>query len=120
MGGKRKRSGVNGGPQLLHLPSPTHRDKENDAVAMVGRVGQGNSLHAPCLLNGVQCKALVDTGSTISILQPGVLPRESDGWLEGWTPTTVRLRTVTGQVASMLGRRRLEIQLGDCTIQHEL
>ncbi|CAL8406644.1 unnamed protein product [Arctogadus glacialis] len=47
----------------------------------IGRVGHANGLYLLCSIKGHPCWALVDTGSTISIVCPGVLPET------GWTPT---------------------------------
>ncbi len=43
----------------------------------LGRIGQSSSLHALCIVNGVHCKALMDTGSTVSIVQHGILHPKS-------------------------------------------
>ena len=40
----------------------------------IGRVGHAHGLYILCSIKGHPCWALVDTGSTISIVRPGVLP----------------------------------------------
>ncbi|CAL8370349.1 unnamed protein product [Boreogadus saida] len=47
----------------------------------MGRVGHAHGLYLLCSIKGHPCWALVDTGSTISIVRPVVLPQT------GWTPT---------------------------------
>lgn len=45
--------------------------------------------------NGTLCRALVDTGSTISLVGPGTLPGMSGRRLQVWKPTKVHITTVT-------------------------
>lgn len=57
--------------------------------------------------------ALVDTGSTVTLVRPDILP--------SWTvlqPTTVQLRTVTGERAPMKGKGLLSICVGGKTVLH--
>ena len=42
-------------------------------------------LYLLCSIKGHPCWALLDTGSTISIVRPGVLPET------GWTPTDCKI-----------------------------
>ncbi|MGH0170467.1 UNVERIFIED_CONTAM: hypothetical protein FKN15_058994 [Acipenser sinensis] len=58
---------------------------------------------------GVQCKAFVDTSSTISIVQPGVLPHMHVGQRD--SPHQGPPPTITGQIVPMMGRRCLKIKL---------
>ncbi|RXN00470.1 Myomodulin neuropeptides 1 [Acipenser ruthenus] len=87
--GKLWRGGVERGspscPPTLPLP--------DEAVAAVGCIGQDRSLYLPCALERVACQALVDMGSTISILRPGTLPPDTELDTLCWTPTKVYLRT---------------------------
>ena len=75
-------------------------------------------LHAPglyllCSVKGHPCWALVDTGSTISIVRPGVLPET------GWTPTDCKIRTVTEELAGMLGKIPLPVTVGNTETTHK-
>ncbi|KAK0155240.1 Integrin alpha-X [Merluccius polli] len=81
-----------------------------------GGVAQGLYLH--CRLDGRPCQALVDTGSTISLVRPGVLPGTTGALSGGWTATSGRLTTVTGQEAGMRGRKQLVVQVGDQEVVH--
>ncbi|RXM91541.1 hypothetical protein EOD39_21073 [Acipenser ruthenus] len=81
--------------------------------------GTGRSLYIQCQLNRFQLQALVDTRSTISLLRPGTLPTDKGGNLEAWHTTTARIKTVTGQVAPIHGKRVLQIHLGDRLLAHE-
>ncbi|MGH0152756.1 UNVERIFIED_CONTAM: hypothetical protein FKN15_064435 [Acipenser sinensis] len=51
-------------------PKPSPRQR----ILTVGRIGQGSNMHMPCTISGVQYTALVDTGATITLLIPGMLP----------------------------------------------
>ncbi|CAL8234494.1 unnamed protein product [Arctogadus glacialis] len=55
-------------------------------------------------------RVLVDTGSTISLVRPGVFPGTTGALSGGWTSTSVCLTTVTGQETRMMGRKRLAIR----------
>ncbi|RXM98681.1 hypothetical protein EOD39_12788 [Acipenser ruthenus] len=88
--GKLRRSGVERGPP----PCPPTFPLPDEALAAVGRIGQGRSLYLPCTLEGVACRDLVDTGSTIYILRPGTLPPDTELDTLCWTPTKVYLWTV--------------------------
>ena len=57
--------------------------------------------------------ASVDTGSAVTLMRPNILPT--------WTvlqPTTVQLRTVTGERAPMKGKGLLSICVGRKTVLH--
>jgi len=77
---------------------------------MVGRLGQARGLYMDCELDGQACRALVDTGSNITLVHPGVL-RGTKGTR---TPlrTAVQLRTVMEERASMEGTKPVHICVG--------
>ena len=80
---------------------------------MVGRTCVGDFCHVPVTIEGVPCSALVDTGSTVTLVRPDVVP--------GWTqlePTTVQLRTVTGGLAPMKGRGEMTLTVGGKAVRH--
>ncbi|KAJ8367111.1 hypothetical protein AAFF_G00330960 [Aldrovandia affinis] len=91
-GGAQQRS--RGG---LAPPSPEVDDiTVSEPTAVVGRAGDGDSCYVPVTIEGVPCSALVDTGSTVTLVRPDVVP--------GGTPvepTAVQLRTVTGELAPL-------------------
>lgn len=80
---------------------------------VVGRTTAGDFCHVPVQIEGVPCTALVDTGSTVTLVRPDVLP-------EGirLEPTTVQLRTVTGELTPMKGRGNLAIEVAGRTVHH--
>lgn len=71
----------------------------------------GNLCHIPVLVGNVSCSALVDTGSTATLVRPDVVPAGTV--LE---QTTVRLQTVTGQTAAMKGRGTFVFTVGGVTV----
>ena len=73
----------------------------------IGRVGHAHSLYLLCSVKGHPCWALVDTGSTISIVRPGVLPET------GWMLTDCKIRTVTGELAGMQWKLPLPVKVGN-------
>lgn len=87
---------------------------------LVGRLGHTKGLYLDCLVNDQPCRALVDTGSTISLIRPGVLPDTTGPLPSAWSPTSTQLMTVTGEKAAMRGKRRLSVAAGDKRLEHEL
>ena len=84
-----------------------------EPVVVVGRTCVGDFCHVPGTVEGVPCTALVDTGSTVTLVRPDVVP--------GWTqlePTTVQLRTVTGGLAPMKGRGEMTLTVGGEAVRH--
>lgn len=66
----------------------------------------------PC---DIPCTALVDTGSTVTLVRPDVVP--------DWTqlePTTVQLRTVTGGLAPMKGKGMLTLTVGGQAVHRQV
>ena len=84
----------------------------------LGRIGQAHGLYVDCDIDGVPVRALVDTGSTISIIRPGVLPNTDQPTPPGWVATKTRIATVTGEQASMRGRKALTVSIAGRTVQH--
>ena len=84
-----------------------------EPVVVVGRTCVGDFCHVPVTVEGVPCSALVDTGSTVTLVRPDIVP--------GWTqcePTTVQLRTVTGELAPMKGKGIMTLTVGGRTVRH--
>lgn len=52
------------------------RDREQDLV-MVGRTSISDFCHVPICIEGVPCTALVDTGSTVTVVRSEVVPVNS-------------------------------------------
>lgn len=64
-----------------------------------------------CWWENVSCSALVDSGSTATLVRPDVVPAGTV--LE---ETSVKLQTVTGQTASMKGRATFVFTLGGLAV----
>ncbi|XP_034081332.1 uncharacterized protein LOC117552165 [Gymnodraco acuticeps] len=95
------------------LRSPEEDDSTGvEPVVAVGRAG-GDSCYVPVDVEGVPCAALVDTGSTVTLVRADVLP---SGTM--FEPTSVRLRTVTGELAAMKGRGVLSVSVGGVEVRH--
>ncbi|KAJ8364361.1 hypothetical protein SKAU_G00131920 [Synaphobranchus kaupii] len=89
------------------------RSEENAALGtnppQPGRLGNASGLYLHCRLDGQACRALVDTGATISLVQPGVLHNTGGPQLSGaWTPTTP-LTSVTGAKMAMRGKKEVKV-----------
>ncbi|KAJ7989378.1 hypothetical protein DPEC_G00303910 [Dallia pectoralis] len=80
-------------------------------VVVVGRTTVGDFCNIRIKVEGVECLALVDTGSTVTLVRPDILP--SGVRVE---QTDVQLRTVTGELAPMLGKCRLSVTVGGKTV----
>ncbi|KAJ8333136.1 hypothetical protein SKAU_G00420320 [Synaphobranchus kaupii] len=86
------------------------RSEENAAPGtnppQPGRLGKASGLYLHCWLDGQACRALVDTGATISLVRPGVLHNTGGPQLPGaWTPTATPLTSVTGEKMAMRGKK---------------
>eukprot|EP00063_Salmo_salar_P030992 XP_014005827.1 PREDICTED: uncharacterized protein LOC106574453 [Salmo salar] len=90
------------GPAPPVFPSP---------VVVVGRTTVGDFCNVIVKVEGVECLALVDTGSTVTLVRPDILPVGVRV-----EPTLVQLRTVTGELAPMLGKCQLSVTVGGRTV----
>ncbi|RXM96905.1 E3 ubiquitin-protein ligase HECW1 [Acipenser ruthenus] len=70
-------------------------------------------------IEGVLCKALIDTGSSITIIQPDVLTQATSHWRKRVHPTYIHLKTVTGELAPMEGKGWQQIEYWGVTKYHE-
>ena len=82
-------------------------------VIVVGRTSISDFCHIPNCIEGVSCSALVDTGSTVTVVRPEVVPVGTQ--LED---TAVQLRTVTGELAPMKGRGQMILTVGGRKMRH--
>ena len=64
-------------------------------------------------MEGLPCSALVDTGSTVTLVRLDVVL----GWTQ-FEPTTVQLRTVTGELAPLKGKGMLTVTAGERSVCH--
>lgn len=69
---------------------------------MLGQTWTDDCWFVPMTVGGVQCSALVDTGSSPTLLKPGLV-RSTDV-----LPTTTKLQTVTRDCAPMVGTGQKE------------
>ncbi|KAJ8395184.1 hypothetical protein AAFF_G00036400 [Aldrovandia affinis] len=83
-----------------------------ESVMVVGWTHAGNFCYVPVALAGAPCSALVDTGSTATLMRPDMVPVGTQ--LE---QTSVQLRTVTGELAPMLGRGKVVITVGGLSVE---
>ncbi|KAJ8352199.1 hypothetical protein SKAU_G00236750 [Synaphobranchus kaupii] len=98
------------------------RSEENAAPGtnppQPGRLGKASGLYLHCQLDGQACRALVDTGATISLVWPGVLHNTGGPQLPGaWTPTPTPLTSVTGAKMAMRGKK--EVTVSGQEVSHE-
>ncbi|CAI5653216.1 unnamed protein product [Oreochromis niloticus] len=82
-------------------------DGQVERLVLLGRTWVGSCWYAPLVVNGLCCSALVDTGSSATVLRPDAVGR-GDHIL----PTMVKLQTVTGERAPMLGEALLTLGVG--------
>ena len=90
---------------------PLQADDTTESARVVGWTHAGDFCHVPVTLAGAPCTALVDTGSTATLLRPDMVPVGTQ-----LIPTAVRLRTVTGELTPMLGRWVVVIQVGGLAV----
>ena len=64
-------------------------------------------------IEGRSVNALVDTGSTVTLIRPDLV-----GEGKVLFPTTLPLVTVTGDKAEMLGQSKVNIEIGNQTFPH--
>lgn len=96
-------------------PLPPEADDNSESVRVVGWTHVGDFCHVPITLAGTPCIALIDTGSTATLMRPDVFPAGTQ--LE---PTSVQLRTVTGELAPMLGRGMVVIKVGGLSVNFKV
>ena len=69
--------------------------------------------YVPVTVERVLCSVLVDTGSTVTLVRLDVVP----GWTQ-FEPTTVQLRSVTGDLAPLKGNGMLTVIVGERSVRH--
>lgn len=80
----------------LKLPFPEPRAKHWT---------HAGGIYVDCRIFGVQCCALVDAGSEITLVHDGLLPSMPRRKRRGWCATTTMLASVTGAHIQMQGKR---------------
>ncbi|MGH0174689.1 UNVERIFIED_CONTAM: hypothetical protein FKN15_006856 [Acipenser sinensis] len=96
------------------------KDKPSTAQrnVTVGWIGQGSNMHVPCTISGAQFRGLVDTGATITLLRPCMLPPWGESSEATCAPTSVCLKIISGQVTPMQGQQTLVVELGGFQLPH--
>ncbi|KAJ8369429.1 hypothetical protein SKAU_G00094570 [Synaphobranchus kaupii] len=93
---------------------------ERKSHPRVGRLGKASGLYLHCRLDGQACRALVDTGATISLVRPGVLHNTGGPQLpEAWTPTATPLTSVMGAKMAMRGKKEVKVTVSGQEVSHE-
>ncbi|KAJ8353544.1 hypothetical protein SKAU_G00211110 [Synaphobranchus kaupii] len=93
---------------------------ERKSHPWVGQLGKASGLYLHCRLDGQACRALVDTGATISLVWPGVLHNTGGPQLPGaWTPTATPLTSVTGAKMAMRGKKEVKVMVSGQEVSHE-
>lgn len=84
----------------------------------LGRLGSPHGLYVNIRLNGVALCALIDTGSTASLVRPGILPGTEAPSPRGWSLTKKYITTATGERSRMKGWRVLDVEVESQKSQH--
>ncbi|KAJ8364905.1 hypothetical protein SKAU_G00137360 [Synaphobranchus kaupii] len=93
---------------------------EHNSHPRVGRLGKASGLYLHCQLDGQACRALVDTGPTISLVRPGVLHNTGGPQLPGaWTPTATPLTSVMGAKMAMREKKEVKVTVTGQEVLHE-
>ncbi|KAJ8381244.1 hypothetical protein SKAU_G00020220 [Synaphobranchus kaupii] len=93
---------------------------ERKSHPRVGRLGKASGLYLDRRLDGQACRALVDTGATISLVRPGVLHNTGGPQLPGaWTPTATPLTSVMGAKMAMRGKKEVKVTVSGQEVSHE-
>ncbi|KAJ8353404.1 hypothetical protein SKAU_G00209710 [Synaphobranchus kaupii] len=102
-------------------PAPAPKPRKPPPSGKRGRDGAVRRTlpREPTLLNQA-CRALVDTGATISLVRPGVLHNTGGPQLPGaWTPTATPLTSVTGAKMAMRGKKEVKVTVTGQEVSHE-
>ncbi|KAJ8375757.1 hypothetical protein SKAU_G00063370 [Synaphobranchus kaupii] len=93
---------------------------ERKSHPRVGWLGKASGLYLHCRLDGQACRALVDTGATISFVRPGVLHNTGGPQLPGaWTPTATPLTSVTGANMAMRGKKEVKVTVSEQEVSYK-
>ena len=91
----------------------------NSLSPRVGHLGRSHGTHLNRALEEITYQALVDTGSTIALVHPGILPNSSRSLPQGWSPTLQCITTVTSDSAKMIGTRSLRLRVSGQQRRHQ-
>ena len=89
-------------------PQPTvELDGQLERLVMLGRTWVGDCWYAPVTVDGTRCSALVDTGSSATLVKTDVMRNGTAIF-----PTIVKLQTVTGERVPMVGEALVTLGMG--------
>ena len=89
-----------------HQHQHQHRKPElpiQGQCTFVGHLGHIKGLYLNCQLDRQPYPTLVDTGSTISLVRPGILSGTTGPLSGAWSPVNTQLGSVPGEKAGMRG-----------------
>ncbi|KAK9525419.1 hypothetical protein VZT92_016131 [Zoarces viviparus] len=86
---------------------PEDFDGQLERLVVLGRTWIGDCWYAPLTIGGTCCSALVDTGSSATLVRPDVVKNKAVIF-----PTIVKLQSVTGERAPMVGEAIVTLGLG--------
>lgn len=96
---------------MMSRPQTHGLDVLGEQVVLLGRTGVGDCWYAPVSVGGTSCYALVDTGSSATLVKPEVLDNNTTV-----LPTSCKLLTVTGERAPMVGETSVTLKVGRETV----
>ena len=104
-----------GNARLFDDPVGAHRGtKKRDQVEEgVISVVDGDKCTCPVHIGKQRFRALLDTGATVSLVSASVLHNKKN-----IIPTSIHLKTVSGQRLEVLGQVHLNVKIGITTIKH--
>ena len=106
------------GSQVL-FPPEAEGDRIQGPVVVVGRASIGDSCFILISIGGRQCMALVDSGSTVTLLRADVVPGGTE--LEpGYGGAVQTMRTVTGELAPLKGKATVMLEVGGWSVHHRV
>lgn len=109
--GKRPGARVGESTRALTSTARAPLSSSPNQVIAVGWTQVGDFCHVPVTVEGTLCTALVDTGSNATLVRPDMVPEGAS-----MEATTVHLKTVTGDLAPMVGRCVLRFRVGAQTV----
>ncbi|KAJ8381237.1 hypothetical protein SKAU_G00020150 [Synaphobranchus kaupii] len=109
---KHPPSGNEAGTAHPALPAPVAKIPATSAEASTSAFEKETEHKSHPRLDGQACRALVDTGATISLVRPGVLHNTGGPQLPGaWTPTATPLTSVMGAKMAMRGKKEVKVKV---------
>ena len=97
------------------LPPEAEGDNSRGPVVVVGHASIGDSCFNYINVEGRHCMALVDSGSTVTLLRAHVVPGGTE--LE---PTGVQLHTITGELAPLMAKVSVMLVVRGWSVRHRV